>query len=405
MGTVTKRVSADGRVRYRAQIRIRTDEINYSESKTFSKKSLATEWIKKREIEIEANPKIIETGDFKYPSLKDAICRFLSEATDFGRTTISALRFLTTFPIAKKKINKLSRQDFAEHVMLRRRGGGEIAPVQASTALHDLQHISSLYNHAIFVWGFDLNKNELTMAIDGLKKSRIIAKSNKRNRLPTSDELQKLNNFFYTKWRTFKTTIPMHLIMWFAIYSCRREAELSRLELINFRQSSMDWLVENIKSPKGSLGNHKRFHVTENAFVVFNQFMKPEYKKRIYAENTDLLIPFNAKTIGTYFRRACRLLAIHDLRFHDLRHEGSTRLAEQGLNIPQIQQVTLHDSWSSLERYVNLTKRTNILEFEKAMEISKFEFEKAIEISKFDLGKAIAMELAKAEFEKTMKNS
>jgi integrase len=371
MGTVTKRVSADGRVRYRAQVRIRTDKVNFSDSKTFSKKSLATEWIKKRELEIEANPKIIETGEIKYPTLNDAICRYLNEAENFGRTMQAGLRFLTSFPIGKKKLDKLTRKDFAEHVMLRKRGIGNVAPIHASTALHELQHISSLYNHAIFVWGYDLDKKELKMAIAGLKKSRIIAKSSKRDRLPTADELQKLTNFFYERWIASDTKIPMYLIMWFAIYTCRREKEITELKLINFNQSSMDWLVENIKHPNGSIGNDKNFHVTEQAFRVINELMKPEIKKRMCIENTDLLIPFDAKTIGTYFRRACKLLAIDDLRFHDLRHEGATRLAEQGLNIPQIQQITLHESWSSLQRYVNLSKRTDILDFENALKISK----------------------------------
>ena len=47
------------------------------------------------------------------------------------------------------------------------------------------------------------------------------------------------------------------------------------------------------------------------------------------------------------------MLDIHDLHFHDLRHEGCSRLAESGLSIPEIQQVSLHDSWSSLQIYVN----------------------------------------------------
>ncbi len=59
MGTITKRTTSKGEIRYRALIQIRTQEVNFNESKTFSKKTLAEAWIKKRESEIEANPEII----------------------------------------------------------------------------------------------------------------------------------------------------------------------------------------------------------------------------------------------------------------------------------------------------------------------------------------------------------
>jgi site-specific recombinase XerD len=53
-----------------------------------------------------------------------------------------------------------------------------------------------------------------------------------------------------------------------------------------------------------------------------------------------------------------RILGIEDLHFHDLRREGASRLAEDGATIPEIQSVSLHESWSSLQIYVNMKPRT-----------------------------------------------
>ncbi|WP_228144549.1 tyrosine-type recombinase/integrase [Moraxella lacunata] len=78
-------------------------------------------------------------------------------------------------------------------------------------------------------------------------------------------------------------------------------------------------------------------------------------------------MPFSGKSISKFFTDACHLLSIKDLRFHDLRHEAATRLAEQGLTIPQMQQVTGHESWGSLQRYTNLTDRPAVLEFDEAL--------------------------------------
>ncbi|QNH26206.1 tyrosine-type recombinase/integrase [Xanthomonas theicola] len=52
--------------------------------------------------------------------------------------------------------------------------------------------------------------------------------------------------------------------------------------------------------------------------------------------------------------RACRSLQIEDLHFHDLRHEGASRLFEQGYDIPEVAIVTGHRDWKSLKRYTNL---------------------------------------------------
>lgn len=47
-------------------------------------------------------------------------------------------------------------------------------------------------------------------------------------------------------------------------------------------------------------------------------------------------------------------MKIKDLRFHDLRHEGISRLFEQGYQIQEVSMVSGHRDWGSLKRYTNL---------------------------------------------------
>lgn len=47
-------------------------------------------------------------------------------------------------------------------------------------------------------------------------------------------------------------------------------------------------------------------------------------------------------------------MKIEDLRFHDLRHEGTSRLFEAGLSIERVALVTGHKDWRMLRRYTNL---------------------------------------------------
>jgi integrase len=70
---------------------------------------------------------------------------------------------------------------------------------------------------------------------------------------------------------------------------------------------------------------------------------------------TDVRIfPYNSDSIGTAFTRACKILGIAGLRFHDLRHEGVSRLFEIGKTIPQAAAVSGHRTWQSLKRYSHL---------------------------------------------------
>jgi len=66
------------------------------------------------------------------------------------------------------------------------------------------------------------------------------------------------------------------------------------------------------------------------------------------------IFPYSTDAISAAFTRACKTLEIGDLRFHDLRHEGVSRLFELGMTIPQVATVSGHRSWNSLQRYTHL---------------------------------------------------
>ena len=149
----------------------------------------------------------------------------------------------------------------------------------------------------------------------------------------------------------------MHLIIMFAVFSCRRQAELTRMELKDYDQELHAWKIKNVKTPKGSLANNKEFSVSDECQRIIEILMRPEIRRRFKSKNSDkYLLPFSSATISTEFYIACKHLGIEDLHFHDLRYEGCTRLAEKGFTISQIQQCSLHDSWQSLQRYVSLKK-------------------------------------------------
>ena len=66
-----------------------------------------------------------------------------------------------------------------------------------------------------------------------------------------------------------------------------------------------------------------------------------------------VIFPYNPRSIGHAFRAFARL-QIYDLHFHDLRHEGVSRLFEADWDIPQVATVSGHRDWKMLQRYTHL---------------------------------------------------
>ena len=305
MGTITQRKLVNGSIRYRAEIRInRKDLPIYKESKTFGSKKVAAIWLAKREAEIEENPEILfGQEDVIDLTLSNAISKYLAEVgAEYGRTKTYSLKLIQKFPIARHVITKIKSTHIAEHVALRKKGIEDLglAPVASSTLQHELLHIRGVLSHAAVMWDIDIDLNSFDKEKKQLRKTRQIKKKKKRDRLPTNEELAALTKYFVNKWNNPAYSYPMHLIIWFAIYSCRREAEITRMELSDFDIHNSSWKIRDLKNPTGSKGNHKEFNVLPQCKKIIELLSEQEVRARMLKRGygDEYLIPLSPKTIG-----------------------------------------------------------------------------------------------------------
>jgi integrase len=136
----------------------------------------------------------------------------------------------------------------------------------------------------------------------------------------------------------------MQKIVAFAVFSTRRQEEITRIRWSDWDQAHKRVLVRDMKNPGEKQGNDVWCDVPEEAAKIIASM--PREDDRIFPSTTD--------AIGAAFTRACKLLKFEDLHFHDLRHDGVSRLFEMGLNIPHVAAVSGHRSWTSLKRYTHL---------------------------------------------------
>jgi len=62
---------------------------------------------------------------------------------------------------------------------------------------------------------------------------------------------------------------------------------------------------------------------------------------------------FPSVNVSHFFAAASKRVGIMDLRFHDLRHEATSRFFEDGLNPMQVSAITGHKTLQMLKRYTN----------------------------------------------------
>lgn len=178
-------------------------------------------------------------------------------------------------------------------------------------------------------------------AMESMKRLRLISKSDERDRRPTLAELDRLMEHFAARRLD---SAPMQKIVAFAIFSTRRQEEITRLQWDDPDGDRI--LVRAMKDPKNKQHNNVRCELTPEALQIINSM--PRVARETF--------PFTAEAISSAFTKACDILWIADLHFHDLRHEGISRLFEMGRTIPQVAAVSGHRSWSSLKRYTHIRK-------------------------------------------------
>lgn len=94
----------------------------------------------------------------------------------------------------------------------------------------------------------------------------------------------------------------------------------------------MQILVRDRKDPRKKEGNHMIVPLLGESFeIALKQPNKGE-----------LIFPYNSRSVSAGFQRVRNELGIEDLRYHDLRREGASRLFEKGYSIEEVAQVTGH---------------------------------------------------------------
>lgn len=335
MGSIIGRTRKDGSKAFTAQIVIKQGgAIVHREAQTFDRKQAANAWVVKREGELKRPGGLERRED---PTLTEVIDRYKTESkTVVGGTKAQVLRTIAESELGALKCSAVTSQAL---VAFAKRLSNSVEP---QTCGNYFSHLSSVFTVARPAWGYPLSRQEFEDAVTVLKKLGLVRKSLERDRRPTLDELDRLMGHFGRIRDHRPSSIPMQKIIAFAIFSTRRQEEITLLKWADLEKDRI--LVRDMKHPGDKIGNNVYCELVPEASAIVNSM--PLASERIF--------PFTPDAISAAFTRACQFLEIRDLRFHDLRHEGISRLFELGKTIPQVAAVSGHRSWNSLKRYTHV---------------------------------------------------
>lgn len=335
MGTITPRKRKYGSIGYTVQIRRKEKgRVVYTEAKTFDREAAARAWNEKREKEL-AQPGALESAKQDDPILADVIDRYMQESKRaIGKTKNQVLNTIKAAPLGKMKCSEIKSPDF--------KAFASSLDVQPQTVGNYLSHLGSVVRIARPAWGYPLDEKEFDDALTVAKKMGLTGRSKHRDRRPTPDELDRILTYYTDMEARERAEIPMREIIVFAMFSTRRQEEITTIRVEDYEGDRV--LVRDMKHPGQKIGNNTWCDLPPEAARIV-EAVKPARGP---------IFPYNHKSISASFTRACAFLAIDDLVFHDLRHEGTSRLFEMGWNIPHVAAVTGHRSWTSLKRYTHL---------------------------------------------------
>ena len=344
MGAIIERARKGGGKSYLAQVKIvRDGKVVHRENRTFERRQAAAAWLEKRESELRS-PGGLERAKSDDPTLAMVIRQYITESTKaLGRTKAQVLRTIQGYAIADKAISTITSADLV--AMLR----VDLKDVTPATRGNYLAHLSSIFAVARPAWGYAVDHQTIKDAAASAKRLGLIGKPQSRERRPSLDELDLILSYFKDRERRRPYMVPMTRIILFALFSARRQEEIVRIRWPDLDEANKRVLVRDMKNPGEKAGNNVWCDLPEPALKIVLGMPKPKE-----GAEDDRIFPYTTDAVSANFARACKWIGIEDLTFHDLRHEGASRLFEMGLNIPHVAAVTGHRSWSSLKRYTHI---------------------------------------------------
>jgi integrase len=322
LATITSRKNRDGEIiGWQAMVRKRGFP---PQVKTFRSKRDAEAWAKITESEM-VRGVFLSRNESERTLFCDLADRYAQEVVP---TLKGAKQDMTRIRVLKKHLDRYAIASITSVVVAEYRDM-RMKEVSPQSVKHELGMLQRILKKATMEWGIALPGGIPTQHV---KPPRL---PNSRDRRLVKDEESRLLDAClesHAQW--------LQPIVVMAIETAMRASELLGLHWKNIDLDSRVALLPDTKN-----GAPRRVPLTSLAVKTL-QSLPGNANGKVF--------DVSYRALALHFTKACKRADIEGLRFHDLRHEATSRLFEKGLNPMQVAAITGHKTLQMLKRYTHL---------------------------------------------------
>lgn len=294
-------------------------------SRSFDTKTKAERWARDVEHDMD-HGSYVDRTEAEQTTLKEALERYEREVTPKKKGAQQERHRIAKWsrdPLALRSLASLRGADMAAWRDLHLKAG-----FSPTTVRNDMALISHLFTIANKEWGLESLSNPV-------RKIAVPSPARSRDRRLVGDEEKRLLEAcadIGSAWVKPLVQVAMETGM--------RQGELLALTWPNVNLTRRVARLVDTKN-----GEARDVPLSTTAVKVLEAL-----PRRL----DDRVFPLTKDQTTYFFTKATTAAKIEDLRFHDLRHEATSRLFEKGLNAMEAAAVTGHKTLQMLKRYTHL---------------------------------------------------
>ena len=238
--------------------------------------------------------------------------------------------------IARDRLGKLSMANLKPQEIADYRDR-RLKKIQSSTMNRELQIISAAITHSIREWGVALPFNPVAHVRKpppGVHRNRVLERDEEHKLMLALD-----GEGYLRVPRTHHNCWVKPIIQLALETACRRG------EILSMRWENVDLERRVIYLPLTKNGEDRNVPLSSQAIRILQQLPRSDEGN---------VFPIAWTALHQAFRKACRRAGIDNLKFHDLRHTATTRMASLLPNVIELSAVTGHKSLAMLKRYYHV---------------------------------------------------
>ncbi|MFK4440707.1 integrase [Caballeronia udeis] len=334
MATITKRDDNVSTRRWQARVRRKGFPV---QTKAFASRAEAEAWGRALEALYDLGH-AVDTRDAREITVRDVLARYLADVVPGLKgheTETYRCKVWMRHPLAEYAMANLTRQALTDYRDTR------LLTVTGSTVRHEMLLLARAIEYGRKELGIYLAENPL-------RSVRLPKENAARERRLLPGEEERL----LAACRGSGAPYLEHLVV-VAVETGMRQSEILGLR---WDRISFEKRVAVLGDTKN--GEARAVPLTHRAAAAMQAMRTVRelnwHRKREYTD-TGPFSKLNSTVVRHSFMRTRDRAGMPDLRFHDLRHEATSRLFEKGLNTMEVSAITGHKTLTMLRRYAHLS--------------------------------------------------